>query len=59
MRPYAINLTDDNLRSLEWAAARGYFPEGWLDRLESDGRVHWYRLTEPMAWELREFQNED
>jgi hypothetical protein len=54
---YAISLTKANLLSLRWAEQRGYFPEGWLDKLTMMEEGEFW-MPEHVAWELRDAQEE-
>lgn len=56
---YTIRLTPENLRSLAWAEARGYFPEYWVERLEETDEPNVFKVHQHAAWELMEFEEDD
>jgi len=55
---YKIVLSSCNIKSLEWAVARGYFPREFLHGIEREER-NVYLVPEHVAWELTMFEEQD
>ena len=55
---YMITLSESHVRSLQWAADRGYFPQEFLDGIDESGPEQ-FEVPEHVAWALPQFQEED
>lgn len=59
MMTLTITLTDSNIRSLQWAEAHGYMPDGWTDLLVATDDPAIFAVPEHAAWQLSDFEEED